>query len=106
MASFPIFNNSLNNEKFRSISWTGYYGQLVLMSLNPQEIIPYEVHKDADQIIRIEYGDALVTVNGEFNILHEGDLICIPAGVGHKVYNPSDTEKLKLSTIYCGKPQH
>jgi len=100
-----IESDTLNNTFFRRVLNTEKYQQLVVMSLKPQEKIPMEVHKDSDQFFRIEKGTIMATVNGEVYHLGDGDIIMIPNGARHEIYNTSKTEPAKLYTIYS-LPHH
>jgi mannose-6-phosphate isomerase-like protein (cupin superfamily) len=95
---------TLQNNNFRQVLYTGNYSQLVLMSLNPKEEIGLETHKDTDQFFRFESGQGKAIVgNTEYDI-QDGDAVIVPAGTEHNIINTSDSEKLKLYTIYS--PAH
>ena len=51
-----IERETLGNEDFRRVLYTGEHLQLVLMTLQPGEEIGAEVHPDRDQFFRIEEG--------------------------------------------------
>lgn len=95
-----IEKDTLENENFRKVLYTAQYSQLVLMSLLPKEEIGMEVHKDRDQFFRFEAGEGMVYINGNQYAVKDGDASIVPAGSQHNVVNTSDTEKLKLYTIY------
>ena len=96
---------ALKNNYYRKVLFTANKMQLVVMSLNPKEDIPFEVHHNRDQFIRIESGNAEVTTNGRKHKLKDGDVIIIPAGTRHRVVNSSPSKKLKVYTIYA-TPEH
>lgn len=60
---------------------------------------PEEVH-EADQIVYIVEGAAEVVVNGERGRLEAGELVTIPAGSQHHIYNKGK-EPLFFLTIYA-----
>lgn len=95
-----IEKDTLENENFRKVLYTAKYSQLVLMSLLPKEEIGMEVHEDHDQFFRFEAGQASVFIDDNQYEVKDGDVIIVPAGSRHNVVNISDTEKLKLYTIY------
>jgi mannose-6-phosphate isomerase-like protein (cupin superfamily) len=95
-----IEKESLDNDFFRQVIFTGIYSQLVVMSLNASEEIGMEVHDNVDQFFRIESGEAEVIMNGEKSIVKDGDAFLVPAGTNHNVVNTSPVNKLKLYTIY------
>lgn len=96
---------TLANENFRKVLYTAEHCQLVLMSLNPREEIGSEVHEEGDQFFRFEKGQGKVIINDTEYQVKDGDVIIVPAGAQHNVVNTSDTEKLKLYTIYA-PPHH
>ncbi len=99
-----IEQDTLANENFRKVLYTGKHSQLVLMSLAPGEEIGMEVHTDNDQFFRIEKGEGKCIIDGNEYAISDGSAIVVPAGAQHNVINSSDTEPLKLYTIYS--PAH
>jgi mannose-6-phosphate isomerase-like protein (cupin superfamily) len=100
-----IEKDTLENENFRKVLYTSKHSQLVLMSLKPKEEIGMEVHPDNDQFFRFEKGIGQVIIDGnEYNV-SDGSAIVVPAGAEHNVINISETEELKLYTIYS-PPHH
>lgn len=95
-----IEKETLSNDFFRHVIFTGGHSQLVLMSLAPKEEIGMEVHGNVDQFFRIEAGEAEVVLNGERHNVGDGDAILVPVGTNHNVVNTSEVNKLKLYTIY------
>jgi len=101
-----IEKESLKNDNFRKVLFTGKHEQLVVMSLLPKEEIGNEVHKNVDQFFRIEGGEAKLIINGKTKgIAKDGDSFLVPAGTWHNVVNNSKTKKVKLYTIYS-PPNH
>ena len=96
-----IQKKTLENTNFREVLYTGAHMQLVVMSLKPLEDIGMEVHPNVDQFFRIEKGQAKAIMNGEETILTDDMVAIVPAGVQHNVINISNTEDLKLYTIYA-----
>lgn len=96
---------TLANSYFRQVIFTGVHSQLVLMSLRPSEEIGMEIHANVDQFFRIEKGQGKVIMNGEESVISDGMAIIVPAGTQHNVINTSETEELKLYTIYS-PPNH
>jgi len=94
-----------NNSFFRKVIFTGKHEQLVVMCLKPGEDIGVEVHDTVDQFFRIEEGEGKVIMNGEEASFEEGFGIIVPAGTEHNIVNTSQTEELKLYTIYS-PPNH
>ena len=102
----PIEKQTLANNFFRQVLFTGKHAQLVVMCLQPREEIGNEVHKKVDQFFRIEEGEALFVFNNtEKHIAKDGDAVIVPAGTYHNVINASKKNKLKLYTVYS-PPNH
>ena len=99
-----IEKDTIENENFRKVLYTGEHCQLVLMSLKPTEEIGMEVHTDNDQFFRFEKGNGKVIINGNEYEVTDGDAVIVPSGAEHNVINLSATESLKLYTIYS--PAH
>ena len=96
---------TLNNDNFRHVLYTGRHMQLVLMALPPSGEIGMEVHGENDQFFRFESGDGKVVIDdSEYTVKHD-DVIIVPAGAKHNIINTSDTEPLRLYTIYS-PPHH
>ena len=100
-----IEKDTLGNNDFRHVLYTGKYSQLVLMSLKPGEEIGEEVHKTVDQFFRFEKGNGTVSIDGVKHKVADGDAVIVPAGAKHNVINTSKTTELKLYTIYS-PPEH
>lgn len=96
---------TLENDNFREVLYTGPKSQLVVMSLEAGEEIGMEVHEDHDQFIRVEAGEGKASMDGEEFDLKDGSAIVIPAGAEHNVWNTSETDKMKLYTVYA-PPEH
>jgi mannose-6-phosphate isomerase-like protein (cupin superfamily) len=99
-----IEEQTLGNENFRKVLYTGPHSQLVLMSLKPGEEIGMEVHEENDQFFRFDSGTGKVVIDGNEYEVKDGFAALVPAGAQHNVVNMSDSEDLKLYTIYS--PAH
>jgi len=95
---------TLKNEYFRQVVYTAKSTQLTVMHLQPSEDIGEEVH-DVDQFLRIEKGNGRAILNGNESAITDGSVIIVPAGVKHNIINDSDTEPMKLYTLYS-PPHH
>ena len=100
-----IEQETIGNETFRTVLWTGDHSQLTVMSIPPGEDIGKEVHPDHDQFLRIEQGSGRVEMGpSENEVDFTQDVgadwaIVVPAGVWHNVVNTGDGE-LKVYSIY------
>jgi len=99
-----IEKETLENNNFRKVLYTGKHSQLVLMSLQPKEEIGMEVHADNDQFFRFEKGMGKCIIDSNEYSLTDGSVIVVPAGAQHNIINVSESEPLKLYTIYS--PAH
>jgi mannose-6-phosphate isomerase-like protein (cupin superfamily) len=99
-----IEKDTLANNNFRKVLYSGAHSQLVLMSIKPNEEIGMEVHPDNDQFFRFEKGEGKVIIDGNEYIVGDGTAVVVPAGAQHNVINVSSSNELKLYTIYS--PAH
>ncbi|RJO61436.1 cupin domain-containing protein [candidate division WS5 bacterium] len=95
---------TLENGNFRKVLYTAPHSQLVLMSLKPGEEIGMEVHEENDQFFRFEHGTGKVVIDGNEYDVADGDAVIVPSGSDHNVINTSESDDLKLYTIYS--PAH
>jgi len=100
-----IEQDTLDNDDYRRVLFTGKNTQLVLMTLQPGDEIGREVHEEHDQFIRVEAGTGVARLNREEHSLSDGSAVVIPAGVEHNVVNTSSSEPLRLYTLYS-PPEH
>lgn len=98
-----IEKETLENEYYRHVLFTTPEMQLTVMTLQPGEDIPEEVH-EGSQFIRVEAGVALVEVNHKSLVLSDNDTIIIPAHQKHYVKSIG-IKPLKLYSIYS-PPEH
>ena len=92
------------NTDFRRVLYTGEHSQLVLMSLLPKEEIGLEVHPDNDQFFRFDSGEGQVIIDTRVYEVKDGNAVVVPRCAEHNVINTSETDSLKLYTIYS--PAH
>lgn len=99
-----IEKDSLENKNFRKVLYTAKNSQLVVMSLLPKEEIGKEVHQ-LDQFIRVEKGHGKTVLNDVEYEISDGFAVVVPAGTKHNIINTSETEEMKLYTVYS-PPNH
>jgi mannose-6-phosphate isomerase-like protein (cupin superfamily) len=105
-----IERETLDNDTFRTVVFTGEHTQLTVMRLAVGEDIGWEVHPDNDQFIRIEQGNARVELGrtedqvDETHDVEDDWAIIVPAGLWHNVVNTGDRE-VKLYSLYS-PPEH
>ncbi|MCF7831888.1 MAG: cupin domain-containing protein [Candidatus Pacebacteria bacterium] len=92
------------NASFRRVLYTGEQSQLVLMTLQPGQEIGLEMHTENDQFFRFESGQGRVIINETEYVVTDGHAIVIPRGATHNIINTSETDMLKMYTIYS--PAH
>ena len=101
---------TLNNETFRTVLFTGDHQQLTVMTLRPGEEIGREAHDTIDQFIRVEQGNARVEFGPSADVIAETHeisddwAVIIPAGTWHNVVNTGEGD-LKLYSLYA-PPEH
>lgn len=100
-----IEKESLENNNFRKVLYTGKHLQLVLMSLKVGEEIGEETHQNNDQFFRFESGSGKCIIDETEYIVTNGDAIVVPSGAKHNVINIDSKNELKMYTIY-GPPNH
>jgi mannose-6-phosphate isomerase-like protein (cupin superfamily) len=100
-----IEQDTLDNDDYRRVLYTGRYTQLVLMTIQPGDEIGEERHEGHDQFIRVESGEGVAMLDGKEHRLSDGVAVVIPSGVLHNVVNTSDDEPLRLYTLYS-PPEH
>ena len=99
-----IARQTLANQDFRRVAYTGHHLQLVLMTLQPGDEIGEEVHEAIDQFFRIEEGEGVISIDGVEHQVTDDFAVIVPAGARHNVVNRSDAP-LRLYTLY-GPPEH
>lgn len=98
-----IEKETIDNNNFRKVLFTGNYSQLVLMSINSDEDIGEEVHKNVDQFFRIDGGSGkLIMADKEYDI-KDGSAFVVPAGIKHNII--AGEKGLKLYSVYS-PPNH
>lgn len=94
---------TVQNEDYRRVLYTGKNSQLVLMTIQPGDEIGSEVH-DLDQFIRIEAGSAKAVLDGVEHEMEDDWAVVIPAGTDHNIINTGD-KALRLYSVYS-PPEH
>lgn len=100
-----VKTNSIENNNYRRVAFTGKHLQFVYMSIEPLDNIHLETHENTDQFIRVEQGNGIAIINNITYAMCDDFAIIIPAGSKHEIINTSKTEKLKLYSIYA-PPEH
>lgn len=99
-----IDKDTIDNNNYRKVIYTGSNMQLVLMSIPPGEEIGSEVHEDGDQFFRIESGSGKLVLDGEEFEFEKDFGMTISAGKEHNIINTGE-EDLKVYSIYS-PPEH
>lgn len=101
---------TVENTNYRTTVWTGNYLQLTVMSIPVGGEVGLEIHPDTDQFIRVEKGNAVVTlgfsredIECEYEIC-DGYAVLVPAGTWHNFINTGRCP-LKIYTLYA-PPHH
>jgi len=105
-----IERETIDNDTFRTVVFTGEHTQLTVMSIPLGGDIGGEVHDGHDQFLRIESGRARVELGGsegspaETHDVEDDWAVIVPAGEWHNVVN-TGTEALKVYSLYS-PPEH
>jgi mannose-6-phosphate isomerase-like protein (cupin superfamily) len=104
-----VERETLGNETFRTVLFTGEHTQLTVMRLGRGEDIGLEVHPHLDQFLRVEQGQGRVELGRTEEIEETYDVeddwaIFVPAGTWHNIVNTGSGE-LKLYSLYS-PPEH
>ena len=100
---------TVKNTNYRTTLWTGKNLQITLMSIDPGHDIGLEVHDTNDQFLRIEQGQATVSMGPTKDQLNSwqassNDAVIVPAGTWHNLVSSGDVP-LKVYSIYA-PPKH
>jgi mannose-6-phosphate isomerase-like protein (cupin superfamily) len=101
--------NTVENTNYRTTLWTGVNLQITLMSIDPGHDIGLEVHDTHDQFLRIEQGQAKVSMGPNTDQLQtwqaiSSDAVVVPSGTWHNLESTGDVP-LRVYSIYA-PPQH
>lgn len=101
--------NTVENTNYRTTLWTGVNLQITLMSIDPGHDIGLEVHDTHDQFLRIEQGQATVSMGPTADQLQtwqasSSDAVVVPSGTWHNLESTGDVP-LRVYSIYA-PPQH
>jgi len=99
-----IDEDTINNDNYRKVVFTGKNLQLVLMSIASGEDIGLETHGDGDQFIRIEEGIGELIIGEQTFEISDDFGFVIPAGKQHNIINTGD-KPIKLYSVYA-PPEH
>lgn len=91
---------TVDNNDFRRVLYTGKHSQLVLMCLRVGEEIGLETHPTTDQFFRFETGKGRAVIDDTSYEVGNGDVIIVPAGSKHNIINTSESDELRLYTLY------
>ncbi len=99
-----IARDTLTNENFRRVLFTGPNSQLVVMNIPPGGDVGEETHQYTEQPLFFLSGTGEAKLdNKEFPIL-AGDVVVVTAGTKHNFRN-TGTDALKIYTVYA-PPNH
>jgi len=107
--AFDLESETLENENYRMVAWSGKYLQVTLMSIPVGGDIGLEQHPETDQFIRLDSGHGRAQMGPAKDQLTfdepvtDGWCVLVPAGSWHNVTNVGD-QPMQLYTVYA--PQH
>jgi mannose-6-phosphate isomerase-like protein (cupin superfamily) len=84
--------------------------QLAVMHIDPLQTAPPgggggEIHDDMSQFLYVKRGHGTLAVQDVVAQFKQGDMVIVPKGTLHLIRNTSETQPLKLVTIYGKAPQ-
>lgn len=98
-----IEKDTLENERFGPVVQhndpSGHI-QVALMSVEPGQTVPREIHSELSQFIRVEAGMGRIILNDIPFDIFNGTAAVIPAGTWHEIVNTGQGP-LKFYTLYC-----
>ena len=107
--AFNLGTETLKNQNYRTVAWSGSYLQVTLMSIPVDGDIGLEKHAETDQFIRLDSGRGRVQMGpGKDELTFDQEVthgwcVLVPAGTWHNIINTGD-EPMQVYTVYA--PQH
>lgn len=107
--AFDLETETVENDNYRTVAWSGDYLQVTLMSIPVDGDIGLEMHAATDQFIRLDRGHGRAQMGPGKDELDfdqevtDGWRVIVPAGSWHNITNTGD-EPLQVYTVYA--PQH
>jgi mannose-6-phosphate isomerase-like protein (cupin superfamily) len=107
--SFDLERETLENQNYRTVAWSGRYLQVTLMSIPVGSDIGLEAHPETDQFLRLDAGRGRVEMGISKDKLtftkevSDGWCVLVPAGTWHNITNIGD-EPMQLYAVYA--PAH
>jgi mannose-6-phosphate isomerase-like protein (cupin superfamily) len=107
--SFDIERATKENTNYRSVTWSGRYLQMTLMSIPVGGDIGLEAHPETDQFLRLEAGSGRVQIGAAKDKLtfekkvSDGWCVLVPAGAWHNITNIGEAP-MQVYSIYA--PAH
>jgi mannose-6-phosphate isomerase-like protein (cupin superfamily) len=104
--AFDIETETVDNENYRTVAWSGKYLQVTLMSIPVGESIGLEAHPETDQFLRLDAGTGRVMMGPSKDELtfqqevEDGWAVMVPAGTWHDIINTGDAP-MRLYAIYA-----
>ena len=95
-----IVEETINNNEFRKVIFTGKKSQIVVMAIAPHSEIGEEVHHHVEQTFCFVEGNGIALLNHVEYEVSSGDLVVVPPNTKHNFINTTDIP-LKLYTIYA-----
>ena len=99
-----IINETVANENFRKVLFTGTNSQLVVMSIPPGGEIGEETHVHVEQTLFFLSGTGVAIMNGAEKPISPGDVAIVSPGTRHNFKN-TGAGALKVYTVYA-PPNH
>ena len=96
-----------SNETYTVIDNTTLNGLVLSKTiLHPEKSTTGHSHAGQEEVYQFVYGKGKMEVGGTTYRVEGGDVILIPDGAFHKVYNTSQHEDLTFICVFDGKRSH
>ena len=96
-----------NNTTYVVIDNTTLNGLVVSKTiLHPDKETTGHVHPGQEEVYQFIYGRGMMQVDDQTFSVRPGDVVLIPDGAFHKVFNDSSCEDLTFLCVFDGKRSH
>ena len=96
-----------NNETYTIIDNTALNGLVVSKTiLHPDKTTTGHKHPGQEEVYYFIHGHGKMSLDTKLFSVRSGDVVLIPDGIFHKVYNDSQIEDLVFLCVFDGKRSH
>jgi len=96
-----------SNDTYTVIDNTTLNGLVVSKTiLHPNKETTGHIHPGQEEVYQFVYGNGRIQIDDFTESVTANDVVLIPDGAFHKVFNDSDTEDLVFVCVFDGKRSH